>query len=145
MDKAGTKKFAIPVIMIIGGIIFGAVMYMRTTQLVARCTQQVTGMISNVKSQRDSDSHTTSYKVTVDYKVDGKDYSNKFKAKKNINTGTEVTVNYNPSDPSEIFIDGLHKSAGSYIRSGGFIAILGIIWLIITQKNSKRGNNSPDN
>ena len=144
MDKTGTKKYAVPLIMIIGGIIFAAFMYMRTTQLVARCTQQVPGVVSNVRSQRDSDSHTTSYKVTVDYQVNGADYSNKFKVKKNVSRGTEVTVNYNPSDPTEIFIDGLHKSAGSHIRTGGFVAILGVIWLVVTNKNSKRESDSPD-
>ncbi len=139
----------ISVFFIIIALIFGAIMIFVTTAInksYDRCTAQTQGVVvNNVLSNSGSKKSSTTYHAVFEYTVNGKTYTQKdpigYRPAK-YKVGETVSVNYNPGDPDEFYIE---KTLWIfYLTFGiiaGFFGLLGIVFVILRAKVNRKAQS----
>ena len=131
-------RFLIPagIILMIAGIIFYGVTdsrkgYPVTDGVVTRSE------LFEEEYYDGEDHHDATYEIYVRYTVDGKEYESEYGIFPEMKEGTEVKLNYNPEDPTDI---GQPNSIALPIGliAGGVAAIaIGIISVVVTFKKNR--------
>lgn len=97
----------------------------------AACTEETSGVVRDVSSFI-SISAGRMYRVTLEYEVGGELLTLETTSRYSVDQDQNVTVYYNPEDPSEIYVQELEDSKTSrlfknimMIIIGGFVVYLG--------------------
>ena len=104
MRESSIARFLIPVGVML--IVFGAVMFFINTknQNYIKIEANVTDVREEQETNIDADgtSTTTIYNVTVNYTVDGKEYTQDLNNVSKYKVGDKMDIYYNPKDPNQI-------------------------------------------
>ena len=104
MRESSTARFLLPVGIIL--IIFGVVMLIINTknQNYIKIEATVTDVREEQETNTDADGTTTTtiYNVTVNYTVDGKEYTGDLDNVSKQKVGDKIDIYYNPKDPNQI-------------------------------------------
>ena len=104
MRESQTARFLIPVGLLF--IIFGIVMFFITlnNQNYIKIEATVTNVQEAQETNVDSDGTTTAtvYNATVNYTVDGKEYTQTLDNVSKCKVGDKMDIYYNPKDPNQI-------------------------------------------
>ena len=132
------KNVVIAIAFIIGLAVFGYGVYLQFfegkgyVQTTATITQ-----IDQVWTGYDNETNMDEYDYTVyvEYTVDGKDYTAKSDFYEDgLEKGQEITVYYNPSDPSKMVSE---KGIFPYVLMGiGAVIAIGAVVVFIREKNA---------
>ena len=104
MRESSTARFFIPLGLLL--VIFGVVFFIINTKNQDYIKIEAT--VLNVELEEDEYIDTdgnqveAKYNVTIQYTVDGKDYTNTLENVSKYNVGDKTTVYYNPKDPTKI-------------------------------------------
>lgn len=102
--ESGLARFLLPagIILIIFGIIFFKTSVQNQDYIKTEST--VTSVEVDEEAQTDGEGNRTeaTYKVTVKYTVDSREYESELCGVSKINEGDKMTIYYDPSDPSQI-------------------------------------------
>lgn len=102
--ESGLARFLLPagIILIIFGIIFFKTSVQNQDYIKTEST--VTSVEVDEEAQTDGEGNRTeaTYKVTVKYTVDSREYESELGGVSKINEGDKMTIYYDPSDPSQI-------------------------------------------
>lgn len=146
MRKGNAGSIVIKVL-IIGVIFFGFLntgLYLISKYTENICTQQVQGIITDfsVRTQEETavdngiysgENYTrTFYKYTVNYEVDGKEFSaEESETESGYSKGSAVTVFYNPEKPAVHYVKEIHKDSSTQLGSTAFIVFTLFPFVII--------------
>ena len=104
MRESSAARFLLPVGIIL--IIFGVVMLIINTknQNYIKIEATVTDVREEQETNTDADGTTTTtiYNVTVNYTVDGKEYTGDLDNVSKQKVGDKIDIYYNPKDPNQI-------------------------------------------
>lgn len=102
MRESSAARFLLPVGIIL--IIFGVVMLIINTknQNYIKIEATVTDVREEQETNTDADGTTTIYNVTVNYTVDGKEYTGDLDNVSKQKVGDKIDIYYNPKDPNQI-------------------------------------------
>lgn len=110
-------------------------LYLISKYMEKVCTQQVQGIITDISVRTQEETAVddgiysrenltrTFYKYTVDYTVDGKNFSaEESETESSYNKDSAVTVFYNPEKPSVHYVKEIYKSSKSLMNKTSFVA-----------------------
>ena len=128
------------VLTIIVGVIFlgvGIFMFIRNNNLIKKCTEEVDGIVVDMKEDYSSDDDGTSYIYypIIEYKVGEeiiKGTMDKGSSNPSYKIGDKVTILYNPNNKNEFIVKGDKSSSifsVVFIGLGILVIILGIVLL----------------
>ncbi len=121
-------RFVIPIVLIVGGILFVCIGVNQTKNVDT--FKEVNATITNIDVEYGVGEETNQYTVLVKYTVNGKEYEEEIdNYKSSYSVGDEITVKYNPQKPEEITA----MSKGGlivYIAVGVVAALAGAVLLI---------------
>jgi len=117
--------FFIGISFIIAGIVFMVVLPKKAESKIERCTADTVGTVTECVERYDDDG--TTYDLTIEYKVDGKSYTEIANQGENRNIGYEYQIHYNPDDPNDCVIDGVTATPKTLRIFGLAIMIIGIV------------------
>lgn len=108
--------------------IWGCVTHYRNEKLIESCTEQTTGVVTDIESYRTGRRRTmTKYRVTAAYSVNGSVYSvqTSESSSTKFHKGQQVKINYDPDEPSDCYISGASMNNGmfSFIMAGIMLII----------------------
>lgn len=146
MRKCSAGSIVIKVLII--GVIFfcflNTGLYLITKYTENICTQQVQGIITDfsVRTQEETavdngiysgENYTrTFYKYTVNYEVDGKEFSaEESETESGYSNGSAVTVFYNPENPAVHYVKEIYKDSSTQLGSTAFIVFTLFPFVII--------------
>lgn len=152
MRKGSVGNMVMKVV-IVGALFFcflNAGLYFITKYTEKVCTRQVQGIITDfsVCTQEETavdngiysgeNSTRTLYKYTVNYKVDGKEFSvEEGETEYKYDKGSALTVFYNPKKPSVHYVKEIYKSSKSLINKTSFVAVTLLPFVIIILSSNR--------
>ena len=98
----------------------------------SNCTEETSGVVREV-SRYNSISAGRMYRITLEYEAGGERLTLETTSRYSVDQDQNVTVHYNPEDPSEIYVEELEDSkANRFFKNimmiiiGAFVVYLGI-------------------
>ncbi len=123
--------------MIFGGllIVFGLISIFLLSRLddkrIQRCTERTDAVVVKIKQKGKVEDKSAEYVTDFEYTIDDNVQTSRYTLRTDMGMGTKVTLNYNPEDPSEYYIDGIDKNSNNS-RITGIIAIaVGLVVVVI--------------
>ena len=147
--------FLFPIVAVIF-IVIGIIILNRNNEFMKNAKTTTAKIYTEMNTYANNDESTDSYKSYAEYYVDGKKYYEPIvtsKSETNIGpfqyidtrNGDEITIYYNPDNPSEIMEDANNIIPYVFIGLGGFtivIVILHYIYKFLANQNIVSSNNS---
>lgn len=103
-----------------------------TTVKNVNCTEETSGVVREVSSYN-SISAGRMYRVTLEYEAGGEPLTLETTSRYSVDQDQNVTVHYNPENPSEIYVEELEDSKANrlvknviMIAIGAFVVYLGV-------------------
>ena len=90
----------------------------QTNKKNAKCTEQTTGVITDVQASG------SKYLTTIDYEIEDIENTITVEAKKDLGVGSEIVINYEPLYFSHLYIDGITPTGTKDVITG-IIMLLG--------------------
>lgn len=118
----GTKiAIAAGIIVALIGIYFIAGISGSTNRKIAECTEETTGTVI------DSQSSGSRYDTTIEYTPGYEPMNVTIRTKKAYEIGTEVTVKYNPTSFTRVYIEGMSPTGKDNAVQGAVFILVGVI------------------
>lgn len=88
--------------------VWGYVQRCKSEKLIEICTEQTTGIVTDVERYRRGRKPRPKYRVTAFYMVNNNEYSTQTSesSSSKFRIGQQVEINYDPDDPSTCYISG---------------------------------------
>ena len=132
MKKENLLVMVVGILSIAIGLFFLLFYSKNQAKLIERCTKEVQGTVTNVEIELGTgEDDSDDIYVTVEYTVGDETYEVRKKSSKNYKEKEQLTVTYNPDDPTETFIIGVDEKVMT-IRIGGIVfTIIGVLLLFL--------------
>lgn len=123
--------------LIIAGIVLATVVSSRTQKKWDRCTAETTAIVTSCTEEYDDDGKE--YRVNVEFEINGKKYTESTTFDSMREEGSQFTVNYNPENSDEFYIEGFSAAPKALKFLGIGLLVFGIIWTLMSVVGFLRG------
>ena len=93
----------------------------QTNKKNAKCTEDCTGIVTDVKASG------SKYLATIDYKIDTYEDTVTVETKKELTVGSEVAIKYEPMYYKHLYIDGITPTGTKDVITGVIMVAVGAI------------------
>lgn len=129
--KEGTIVLLVLLLIVLGFVAGGAGMLYNAYLHTQRCSITTEGVIIDYERELMSGSHKRGWRPVVEYRVGGEVLTvthSVTESPKPFKTGTQVTVAYNPEDPTDFYIRGHHLK--TQCKIGIMLILVGLCFTI---------------